>query len=372
MFCGDPDHVFRMCPQNSPTGASTTFYRHLFAHKPSLRKRPPAPSEFVTTQPAPQNPAQSFVALPLPPPYFHPPPGSVSLAPPSIAVSAPPSLAAYAPSVAPSLTPAALAPPPLPVITTAIPVPPPTPDSKRPKFFIQIVKSYPTNITSGTTPLPPMPIAIDNGLPHLTFTLGNTLSSPTLCGLMDTCGALNTGYLPFHQWLMSEHPAAVAEYTAFDESNPFEPVKLGGAIRDPDNFDGSTHGNLTAVIRYFTPYTDRSGHPIMFSFALGLDVTVNTIFGLPMLCALDCTISLGSNSLHSTTLNLTLPITRAAARHGLPANCHFDTASFRRNRVAALTGSPDPAHSTFTPATAIATDDLSAGYLQRHVAPILA
>jgi hypothetical protein len=24
---------------------------------------------------------------------------------------------------------------------------------------------------------------------------------PTLCGLMDTCGALNTGYLKFHLWV---------------------------------------------------------------------------------------------------------------------------------------------------------------------------
>lgn len=217
-----------------------------------------------------------------------------------------------------------------------------------------------------------MPIAIDNGLPHLTFALGATAASPTLCGLMDTCGALNTGYLPFHQWLMTEHPETVADYIAFDETNPFEPVKLGGAIRDPDNFDCSSHGNLTAVIRYLTPYTDTSGHPITFSFALGMDVTVNTIFGLPMLCSLDCVISLVNNSVHSTTLNLTLPITRNGARHGLPANCCFEAASFRRNRVAALTGSADPAHRVFQPATAIATDDLSSGYLQRRVAPVVA
>jgi hypothetical protein len=93
-----------------------------------------------------------------------------------------------------------------------------------------------------------MPIAIDNGLPHITFALRTTGSCPTLCGLMDTCGALNTGYLPFHQWLMSEYPAVVADYMAFDDTNPFEPVKLDGAICDPGNFAGSNHGNLTAVI----------------------------------------------------------------------------------------------------------------------------
>jgi hypothetical protein len=171
---------------------------------------------------------------------------------------------------------------------------------------------------------------------------------------------------------MSEHPDAIVEYTTLDESNPFEPVKLGGAIHDPDNFDSSNQGTLTAVIRYLTPYCDLSGNPITFSFALGQDVTVNTIFGLPMLCDLDCTISLRSNTLHCTTLNLTLPITRAAAHHGLPPGCHFDVSSFKRHRSAALTRSPHPFHCNLTPATTIGTDDLSCGYLQRSVAPIVA
>jgi hypothetical protein len=48
-----------------------------------------------------------------------------------------------------------------------------------------------------------MPIAIDNGLPHITFNLGSDVcADPNLTGLMDTCGVLNTGFQPFHQWLM--------------------------------------------------------------------------------------------------------------------------------------------------------------------------
>ena len=46
-----------------------------------------------------------------------------------------------------------------------------------------------------------------------------------LCGLMDTCSALNTGYLLFHLWLKSERPDLVAEFVSFDNANPF-----GGAI----------------------------------------------------------------------------------------------------------------------------------------------
>ncbi len=40
---------------------------------------------------------------------------------------------------------------------------------------------------------------------------------------------------------MSEHPATMAHYIASDDTNTFEPVKLDGAIRSPDNFDDSTY-----------------------------------------------------------------------------------------------------------------------------------
>jgi hypothetical protein len=164
-----------------------------------------------------------------------------------------------------------------------------------------------------------MPIAVDNGLPHVTFNLGSTTDQdPTLCGLMDTCGALNTGYLPFHFCLESEQPDIVAEFISFDDANPFEPIKLSSAICDPADFVSSDHGNLMAVIRCHTPYVDTANSPIALSFALGPDVTVNTIFGLPMLCNLDAVISLCSNLMHSRSLNHDFPITQAAANIGLP------------------------------------------------------
>jgi len=210
-----------------------------------------------------------------------------------------------------------------------------------------------------------MPIAITNGLPHITLTLGSDIASdPELTGLMDTCGALNTGYLLFHQWLMSERPDLVAEYIQFDDTNPFEPIKLGGAIRNPADFTNADHGNLTAVIRYFTPYHDADGSPITLSFALGSDVTVNTIYGLPMLCDLDSIINLRSNSLHSRALTLDFPIARAAACFGLPDGCTFDPAVAARISAA----SPGPI-SSVTPALATAVDDLTLGFLQRTVHP---
>lgn len=235
--------------------------------------------------------------------------------------------------------------------------------------MVQLVKSFSAPITGS---LPPMPIAIDNGLPHITFQLGADVDTASLAGLMDTCGALNTGFLPFHQWLMSERPDLVAEFVSFDDANPFEIVKLGGAILDPANFDAEHHGNLTAVIRYYTPYSDTNGNPVTISFALGNDVSVNTIFGLPLLHDLDPVIDLGTNSLVSRTLKETFPITRSAVTHGLPTGCTFDPATAALS--AASTYSSSNQTTTITPepqpVLATATDDHSKGYLQRRVHPI--
>jgi hypothetical protein len=336
MYCGDSNHVFRQCPSNGAPGASAIFYSNLFAHKPHLRKRAPLPHEILPSSTPGIPPTQSFVSGP-------------STVPTTDLATLPP------------------APPPL------APLPPSA--LKKARFCLLHVKSFQANLPAPAPVLPPMPIAIDNGLPHIAFDLGASSSLVELCGLMDTCGALNTGYLLFHLWLKSERPDLVAEFISFDDANPFEPIKLGGAIRDPSDFVSSDHGNLTAVIRYYTPYVDTFGSAITLSFALGSDVTVNTIFGLPMLCDLDSIISLRSNTMHSRILHRDFPITRAAASFGLPRDCTFDPADASRNHEASLC-TPPPSSATSilalappAPVLATATDDTSLGFLQRTVHP---
>ncbi len=349
MFCGSTDHVFRSCPQHEVTGAAAVFYKHLFAHKPHLRKRAPLPTEIL--------PAPSTAALtPTPATQSFPSPATI---PPLPLLEPPPT--AGPPAGNPAL---------LPPDDSALPS-----SLKRTRFFVNYVKSFST-LTSPPRPVvAPMPIAIDNGLPHITFDLGcDSNFDPSLTGLMDTCGALNTGYLRYHLWLMSERPDLVADFASFDDVNPFEPIKLGGAIRDPADFDATSHGNLTAVVRYYTPYVDTSGSSITISFALGSDVTVNTIFGLPMLCDLDSVISLCTNSMHSRALNLDFPITRAAASFGLPPGTVFDPDSAARHHASTCGLAPAtsmllPSAFQPTPTLATAVDDLSLGYLQRTVHP---
>jgi hypothetical protein len=152
MFCGSSDHVYRLCSENGAPGASAIFYKNLFAHKPHLRKRPPLPSEML---PTPSQPTQSFATpIHLPPPSPSPNSSVSSLPPPPYGVPRPSAL---------------------------------KPVDKRAQFFILIAKSLSVSIADPPPIRPPMPIAIDNGLPHITFDLGSDASvDPTLCGLMDT------------------------------------------------------------------------------------------------------------------------------------------------------------------------------------------
>jgi hypothetical protein len=260
MFYGAVEHIFHACPHNGAPGASTTlFYKNFFAHKPYLCKQPPTPSKVLVT-PGTQAHTQSCLTpliSALPPP---PSPMPFPIITPSIAIPEATPFVASKPTCTPLLCPNCQ------VILVASCLATPVPSS------------------SNANSLPPMPIAIDNSLPCATFALASDFTHDlSLCGLMDTCGALNTGYLLFHHWVMSECPVLVAKYLAFNTLNPFEPVKLGGTICNPTNFDPTNHGNLTAIICYHTPYFDTTSALITLSFALVSNITVNIIFGLSMM-----------------------------------------------------------------------------------------
>ena len=127
MFCGAPDHVFRSCPQHGTPSASIIFYKHLFTHKPHLRKGPPFPVKIL-----PANPS-------IPVTQSFPIPTHV---------------------------------PPLPPLSPPCLLPPPSPDivEKHARFFmVQIIKPFSMHTLRPRPVLAPMPITIDNGLPCITF-----------------------------------------------------------------------------------------------------------------------------------------------------------------------------------------------------------
>jgi len=133
-----------------------------------------------------------------------------------------------------------------------------------------------------------MPIDSINELPHVNFPIGLAEGVAAVSSLFDTGAALNTGYLPYHRFIMSTRPDLIAEYEEFNGRNPFDPIKLGGAITDPSAYNLENHGLLKAVIRYHTPFkTGQDAKPLFLSFALGNDITVNSIIGLPFINALE-------------------------------------------------------------------------------------
>lgn len=101
--------------------------------------------------------------------------------------------------------------------------------------------------------------------------------------LARTGGALNTGNLALHLHFRKCVPTAVTDYEQFDGPNPFDPIKLCGALLDPSDYDSIKHGILSAVIRYHTPYSTVQGKKVVLCFVLGADMSVDTIMGIPFI-----------------------------------------------------------------------------------------
>jgi hypothetical protein len=125
-----------------------------------------------------------------------------------------------------------------------------------------------------------MPITVQNNLPTLSLRLGdysNQHGDIELKVLFDTCKALSTGFKAYHDRIRQLHPELVHAYENFDGMNPFKPIRLSGALRNPDDVSQEVTGALTSVIRYKTPYVDCNGNPVLLSFTLGDTVSCNTI-----------------------------------------------------------------------------------------------
>ena len=95
-----------------------------------------------------------------------------------------------------------------------------------------------------------MPITTQNKLPHIKFSIGNGHSATPigLSILYDTGVTLNTGLEFYHRKIMKSRPHMVAKFETFDGNNPFDPIKLCGAITISDDYDAEKHGILSAVI----------------------------------------------------------------------------------------------------------------------------
>jgi hypothetical protein len=356
--CGGPEHVFRSCPMKDRETIAR-FHRNFNAkfgrpdRGPPSRDRRPSPSSYGPSQP----------------PAFSPPPGN----PPEFGSAALTGAGRGAGRNVPAwLSQQYHSQPSNDTSTTANSTDPAFPESpaRRVCNFPLFVRSCKQQANISPL-LRPMPIRVDNGLPHIHISLGISRDA-SLSVLFDSGAALSSGYLPYHLWVMRERPDLVASFEQFDNANPFEPIKLGGAISQPDDYNESEHGTLTAIIRYHMPYADHKGNPIQIAFGLGNDMTINTILGMPVIKDLGMIPNFWDGSITCADSPARFEICYQETTCGFD-NHDSDAAVFAALPIANMYPTSLPAHPLSanvpvpTEPCADATDDTSKGYLQRHL-----
>ena len=80
----------------------------------------------------------------------------------------------------------------------------------------------------------------------------------------------------------------------------------------------TTHGQMTAVIRYKTPYIIAGKGPFILSFALRKDVSLRSVLSLPTLLAMGADINLVKGLLLCIELNRDFPLELQPPNKGLP------------------------------------------------------
>jgi hypothetical protein len=195
------------------------------------------------------------------------------------------------------------------------------------------------------------PIKTDNQLPCVVLLFKSKEVTARFRVHIDSCASLNVGNLGVHQWIMTTYPDIVEEYIQFDDPNAFHPIHLRVATNAPDDSVKASidqHGALTAIVRYRTAFSFGDSTPFILSFALGADVAVNAIMGLPDIKALGGVLDFNSNTFKCSNLNTTFPLHGNLADTGIPSSVNFDPSKFIRPKgssaatfpVATANGSP--------------------------------
>ena len=95
-----------------------------------------------------------------------------------------------------------------------------------------------------------MPLDIENDLPviNVLFVKYNHNEISFLC-YIDTCAVMYTVNLPLQQWVITKYPNLVAEYILYDDSTPFDQIKISYAVPDYNMIE-SQYGNIATIVRY--------------------------------------------------------------------------------------------------------------------------
>ena len=232
MACGNPNAMFRTCPCNDgSTERNKVFFRALHHYKPHTKKYPDRPADTANQS------------------------KSVSWAP-DITTSAPaPTVAASqallslqkGDGTATTQSRRAVDNRPAWMSTSTSTTSTVTPTSEKKDDKSDVLSCLHTDFqflslhSNSADKKRPMPISINNGLPTIYMQLGLREAKPDMAveklgsllmlgGTYDTGSSMNLGNAAFHLWIMENRPGVIASYESFDDKNPFEPIKLLGAL----------------------------------------------------------------------------------------------------------------------------------------------
>ena len=154
-----------------------------------------------------------------------------------------------------------------------------------------------------------MPIGINNALPSISLILGILEDEANkMRMLVDAGAAMNPGNFDFHMWVMSQCPNIVDEFLQCRKDTAYDIAHLLAALNFKDINTDATHGQMPVVIRYKTPYIIADKGPFILSFALGKDVSLRSVLGLPTLLAMGADINLVKGLLSCIELNRDFPL----------------------------------------------------------------
>jgi hypothetical protein len=110
--------------------------------------------------------------------------------------------------------------------------------------------------------------------------LGSTLEGsdcPSIWAIINTAAALTTGNLHFFAKIAKTFPHRVAAIYAPQD---YSPIILSGIVGQNGK---SVTTKLTVAFKFKLPYLTKEGNTTIFMVAVGPNVMVNTILGLPFI-----------------------------------------------------------------------------------------
>ena len=134
---------------------------------------------------------------------------------------------------------------------------------------------------------------------------------------VDTCSAMNTGNLLLQNYIIAKYTSHETEFIQYDDADPFDIIILQCAVADlvkAENY----HGNITAIVRYWTPYTFTDGKSVIISFGIRSGVTVFSIIILPTITQWGCMVNIGNGQLIALAIETVFPLMFEQSKNGPP------------------------------------------------------